>query len=53
MFENNHDNLTRWLLDPEAMKPGNIMATTLRNLKPQGLTTDEVAALTAYLESLR
>lgn len=53
MFENNHDNLTRWLLNPGAMKPGNVMAATLSKLRPEGLSTDEVAALTAYLESLR
>jgi cytochrome c oxidase subunit 2 len=46
MFENNHDNLTRWLQNPQAMKPDNLMV-----IDP--LTPDEINALTAYLESLR
>jgi cytochrome c oxidase subunit II len=51
LFPNNHDNLTRWLTNSEAMKPGNAMARVLATRAP--LTPDEVAALTAYLESLR
>lgn len=51
LFQNNHDNLTRWLTNTEAMKPGNLMAAALARRAP--LTPDEVAALTAYLESLR
>ncbi len=56
-FENNHENLTRWLTNPEAMKPGNLMGQALTKLKPETpynpLTPDEIAALTAYLESLK
>jgi cytochrome c oxidase subunit II len=51
-FDMNHDNLTKWLTNPEAMKPGNLMAQVLRAQNVQ-LTPDQVAALTAYLESLR
>lgn len=51
-FEFNHDNLTKWLTNPEAMKPGNIMAQVLRAQNIQ-LQPDQVAALTAYLESLK
>ncbi len=57
MFANNHDNLTRWLTNSQAMKPGNLMAKGLIDLRPKTpdnpLTAEEVTALTAYLESLR
>jgi len=57
IYENNRDNLTRWLENPEAMKPGNLMAKALMTLRPETpyhpLTADQVAALTAYLESLK
>jgi cytochrome c1 len=46
MFENTHENLTAWLTNPQAQKPGTLMKI------PQ-LTPEEVQALTAYLESLR
>jgi cytochrome c oxidase subunit 2 len=46
MFEFNHDNLTKWLTSPQAMKPDTIMKI------PQ-LTPDEINALTAYVESLK
>lgn len=46
IFENNRENLTRWLQNPQAMKPGNLM-------KINQLTDEEVNALVAYLESLR
>lgn len=57
MFQNNHDNLTRWLSSPDTMKPGNIMAQVLSKLNPgdpaHPLQSSEVEALTAYLESLK
>lgn len=57
MFDNNHENLVKWLSNPNAMKPGNIMAQTLATLRPdkpnEPLTAEEVEALVAYLESLR
>lgn len=56
-FENNHENLTKWLTNSDAMKPGNLMAKTLATINPASptnpLTPEEVTALTAYLESLR
>lgn len=42
----NHDDLVKWLSNPQAVKPGTIMKI------PQ-LTPDEVNALVAYLESLK
>lgn len=47
MFQLTHDNLTRWLTDAQAMKPGSLM----KNYGP--LTPDDIVALTAYLESLK
>jgi cytochrome c oxidase subunit 2 len=46
MVENNAENLGRWLRDPPGFKPGALMP----NL---GLNDDEIAALTAYLHSLK
>ncbi len=45
MFDNTPGNLTRWLRDPPAVKPGSKMP----NL---GLTPDEIAKLVAYLQTL-
>lgn len=45
-LENTPENLARWLRDPQAVKPGNLMP----NLH---LSEDEIAALVAYLESLK
>ncbi|MCC7162658.1 MAG: cytochrome c oxidase subunit II [Anaerolineae bacterium] len=57
MFENNTENLTAWLTNSNALKPGNIMAKTLAQRNPQDpnhpLTPDEVQALVAYLSSLK
>jgi cytochrome c oxidase subunit 2 len=46
ILENNSANLTRWLADPQAVKPGNHMP----NFQ---LTEAEVNALVAYLEALQ
>ncbi|PGS53055.1 cytochrome c oxidase subunit II [Bacillus sp. AFS041924] len=46
--ENNEANLKKWLKDPEAMKPGNLMTG-----KYGDLSSDEIDALTAYLTSLK
>jgi cytochrome c oxidase subunit 2 len=46
MFPNTPENIARWLDDPQAMKPGNLMVI------PE-LTQDQIAALTAYVESLK
>jgi cytochrome c oxidase subunit II len=45
VLENTPENMARWLSAPQEVKPGNLMP----NLR---LTGDEVAALTAYMESL-
>jgi cytochrome c oxidase subunit 2 len=43
-------NLQRWLRDPNAVKPDNIMGTAI---KAGTLKEDEIAALSAYLRSLK
>ncbi|MBW3595280.1 MAG: cytochrome c oxidase subunit II [Actinobacteria bacterium] len=45
MFENTTENLRQWLDDPPAMKPG-------AKMPDYGLTTQEIDALVAYLQSL-
>jgi cytochrome c oxidase subunit 2 len=46
MAPNTPENLAAWLRNPQAFKPGALMP----NL---GLNEDEIADLTAYLESLK
>ncbi len=49
-LENNDQNMARWLRDPNEVKPDNIMGSAV----PRGfLNEDEIAALTAYLRSLK
>jgi cytochrome c oxidase subunit 2 len=43
---NTPEHLERWLIDPQAIKPGNRMP-------PTGLSAADVRALVAYLETLR
>jgi cytochrome c oxidase subunit 2 len=43
VIDNTRENLTRWLDNPQAIKPGSLMPDL-------NLTPDEVAALVAYLE---
>jgi len=45
MFDNTTENLRRWLDDPPAMKPG-------AKMPDYGLSTQEIDALVAYLQSL-
>jgi cytochrome c oxidase subunit II len=45
-LSNTRGNLTRWIADPQHIKPGNRMPAT-------GLTPQEVSAIVAYLETLR
>lgn len=49
-LENTPENLTAWLKDPQAIKPGNYMPALWSADDPNRDT--EVAALVAYLESL-
>jgi cytochrome c oxidase subunit 2 len=44
--ENNRENLTQWMVDAQAVKPGNLMP-------PVSLDPVELEALIAYMESLR
>lgn len=46
MYANTHDNLARWIAEPDKRKPGSLML----NL---GLKPDQVEKLVAYLESLK
>ncbi len=48
------ENLTRWLTDPEEVKPGNIMGRNapLYNDPGQVMTNKEIAALVVYLRGL-
>ncbi|HMA35212.1 MAG TPA: cytochrome c oxidase subunit II [Chloroflexia bacterium] len=46
VLENNAANVTRWLRNPQSVKPGNLMP----NVR---LSDDELRDLTAYMESLR
>ena len=53
LLENNPEQMARWLLHPEVVKPGNKMYTTGYVPNNITLTQDEVSALVAYLESLK
>ena len=44
-LENTPDNLTRWIADPQSVKPGSLMQ------KPE-LSGDELVAIQNYLASL-
>ena len=46
MYPNTHDELVRWLMDPQARKPGNKMP----NL---GLSEEDASAIATYLRSLK
>lgn len=48
IFQNNDQNLRRWLRDPQGEKPGNKMLIPGGPLKP-----DEITQLIAYLNTLR
>lgn len=43
---NTHENLTKWVSDPQSVKPGNSMPNVI-------LDSEEIFALVAYLESLK
>jgi cytochrome c oxidase subunit 2 len=49
-LKNTPENLQSWLRDPNQIKPDNIMGTAI---KRGTLNEDEIAALTAYLQSLK
>lgn len=49
VLKNTPENLYKWLQNPEAIKPGNIMGT---QIKEGTLTDQEIKDLVAYLESM-
>ncbi|MGH2674119.1 MAG: cytochrome c oxidase subunit II, partial [Actinomycetota bacterium] len=49
IFDLNEENLTRWLEDAPAQKPGSKMPSGLREM---GLTEDQIEAMVAYLLTL-
>jgi len=53
LLENNPDQMARWLAHPDVVKPGNKMYTTGYVPNNVQLTDADVAALVAYLESLK
>ena len=54
-LDNNTENLTAWLKDPEDIKPGNIMSESapVYTNPALALTDSEIDALVAYLQSLK
>ena len=46
LLDNNTENLTKWVDNPEKFKPGVLMPTL-------GLAPDEISAVVAYLQSLK
>ncbi len=55
LLENNTNNLTKWLRDPNEVKPGNIMARDALAYKEEAfrLTDEDISKLVAYLQSLK
>ncbi|HZP59964.1 MAG TPA: cytochrome c oxidase subunit II [Opitutaceae bacterium] len=53
LLENNTENLTRWITNPGAVKPGNKMWVEGYLKNNIHLTPDDVAALVAYVQSLK
>ncbi len=55
MMNNTPDEMARWLRDPSAVKPGNIMTRdgAMYTNAALALTEDDIAALAAYLGGLR
>ncbi|MQG77310.1 MAG: cytochrome c oxidase subunit II [SAR202 cluster bacterium] len=54
-LDNNTENLTAWLKDPEDIKPGNIMSESapIYTNPDLALTNAEIVTLVAYLQSLK
>lgn len=55
LLENNRENLIRWIVDPQGVKPGAKMPgidSPGGNWPPTGLTEEQVEAVAAYLLSL-
>ena len=52
VLDRNDDNLSKWLSDSLAVKPGNIMGIALKDSNIQ-LSDNEISALVAYLQALK
>ena len=50
VLENTPENLAKWLRDPGAVKPGNYMATVIKN---GTLNEQQITEIVGYLESLK
>jgi cytochrome c oxidase subunit II len=53
LLENNNEQLARWLMHPNQVKPGNRMWTEGYVKNNIQLSADDVSALVAYLQSLK
>lgn len=55
IMDNNGENLTAWLDNPEEIKPGNIMYREAPSYTDESLkmTQNEISALVAYLQTLK
>lgn len=57
MLKNNVENVTRWLENPGAVKPGNYMAQVIKGPGPNGqkptLSPEEAKQLAVFLETLK
>jgi len=56
MLRNNVENVTKWLEDPGAVKPGNYMADVIKGPNDEGgptLTPEEAHEIAVFLESLK
>lgn len=57
MLKNNVDNVTKWLENPGAVKPGNYMSTVVKGPGPNGepptLNPDQAHEMALFLESLK
>ncbi len=54
ILPNTPENLSRWLHNPGAMKPGNLMGKVITPTWVQGnLTEQDIADIVAYLESMK
>lgn len=54
--DNTLENIAQWIRDPQSIKPGALMPGTTQGaagMPPTGLSDQEVAAVAAYLHSLR
>ncbi|MBM3935222.1 MAG: cytochrome c oxidase subunit II [SAR202 cluster bacterium] len=54
ILENNQENLRKWIADPEALKPGNVMARTAQIYTDptKHLTEAQISAIVQYLMTL-